>query len=97
MQRYSHTWEVKNAGDVDLELWMESSTDTANARLANPPDSSNKRVRVKPKGTTLVEIECRTKKVANEFSPVCSIGTNDPHRPLFTLRLTGMVYPAEQR
>ena len=96
MQRYSHTWEVKNDGDGELEIWQESSTDTVTAKLALPPYTNEKRVRVKPKETTLVLVECRTKMTANEFSAGCVIGTNDPDRPMITLRVKGMVDSTER-
>jgi hypothetical protein len=97
MQRYSHPWEVKNDGDGDLEIWQESSTDTVTAKLALPPYTNEKRVRVKPKETSFVEIECRTKRTVNEFSAGCVIGTNDPNRPAFTLNVMGIVDPVEHR
>jgi hypothetical protein len=33
----SHTWEVKNVGDADLEMWMHSSS--CSCTIAKPDDS----------------------------------------------------------
>ncbi len=87
-RKSSHVWEVKNVGDADLEMWMESSTCSCTiAKLATAPDATDKtkpRVHVKPNQTTPIELEWDTKNFQNDYSKGATIGTNDPSRP--TLR-----------
>jgi hypothetical protein len=95
MRRSSHTWEVKNIGDVDLLLWIESSTASitiANLVAAPGPAGRPPRARVKPKETALIELEWETKNFINWYMKGCTIGTNDPNWPSFSLRVKGMVY-----
>ena len=82
-RKSSHVWEVKNVGNADLEMWMESSTCSCTiAKLATPPDAPAKtHVRVKPNETTPIELEWDTKQFQNEYSKGATIGTNDPARP----------------
>jgi hypothetical protein len=95
MRRSSHTWEVKNIGDVDLLLWIESSTASitiANLVAAPGPAGRPPRARVKPKETALIELEWETKNFINWYIKGCTIRTNDPNWPSFSLRVKGMVY-----
>jgi hypothetical protein len=94
-RKSSHVWEVKNVGNADLEMWMESSTCSCTiAKLATPPDSPAKtHVKVKPNETTPIELEWDTKQFQNEYSKGATIGTNDPRRPSFALSVKGVVYP----
>ena len=74
-RKSSHVWEVKNVGDADLEMWMESSTCSCTiAKLATPPDAVGKekpRVRVKPNETTPIELEWDTKDVSERILEGC--------------------------
>jgi len=96
MQTNTHTWEVKNAGDAELELWLEEAfSSSAHCTLATP--GAKKRVRVKPNETTPVEVQWRTKNFVNSYSQACTIGTNDPTMPAFSLIVKGMVDAAERK
>ena len=71
MRRSSHTWEVKNVGDADLLIWIESSTASvtiANLVVASGPAGRPPRARVKPKETALIELEWETKNFVNWYS-----------------------------
>jgi hypothetical protein len=95
MRRSSHTWEVKNVGNADLILWMESSTTSitiANQVAAPGPAGRSSRARVKPNDMALIELEWETKNFINWYMKGCTIGTNDPNQPIFSLRVKGMVY-----
>ena len=100
MQTDSHAWEVKNVGDVDLVLWVESTTsDCTIGKLSTERDTAGieaKRARLKPRETTRIQVQWRTKNFLNQYSKACVIGTNDPARPIFGLVVKGLVYAADQ-
>ena len=92
----SHTWEVKNVGESDLEMWMhESSCSCTIAKLAGATamGAEKPKVRVKPKQTTPIALQWETKTFEHEYVKNATIGTNDPSRPYFTLHVKGVVYP----
>jgi hypothetical protein len=92
----SHTWEVKNIGEADLELWMHESTCSCTiAKLAGASSmgSEKPKVRVKPKKSTPIELEWQTKTFEHEYTKGATIGTNDPTRPFFSLNVKGVVFP----
>ncbi len=46
----THTWEFKNTGDADLELWFESSTCSCTvAKLKSADGEEKKKLVIKPK------------------------------------------------
>ena len=56
----THTWEFKNLGDADLELWFESSTCSCTvAKLKNGDEK--KTLVVKPNESTTIDLEWQTK------------------------------------
>ena len=60
--KHSHSWEVKNAGEGDLEMWMKSSTCSCTiAKLATKEGEETKKVIVKPKDSTTIDLEWETK------------------------------------
>ena len=60
--KHSHSWEVKNAGEGDLEMWMNSSTCSCTiAKLATKEGEETKKVIVKPKDATTIDLEWETK------------------------------------
>ena len=90
-RKSSHVWEVKNVGDADLEMWMESSTCSCTiAKLATSPDcakGAKPRVRVKPNETTPIELEWDTKTLperhtrrARRSAPTTQRGRRSPER-----------------
>ena len=91
MQKNSHTWEIKNAGDADLELWTESTSWAANVKLPTTPGAEKPRVKIKPNETIRVELEWQTRGSVNGYTAACEIGTSDPKRPVLMLAARGMV------
>ena len=97
----THTWEFKNVGDADLELWFESSTCSCTvAKLKNGDEK--KTLVVKPKESTTIDLEWQTKTFHDDYTKGATIGTNDPARPdgrrsASTERFTRpvMVFPGE--
>ena len=78
------------------QLWLKSSSFNATAKLATPPDDPiGTRLRIKPNETKLIEVQWRTKQIANEYSATCTMGTNDPERPTFSLKVAGIVAPKD--
>ena len=100
LRKNSHVWEVKNAGEKDLEIWMEESTCSCTiGKLAIPPDAARNakpHVIVKPKESTPIQLDWDTKTFSETYSQGVTIGTNDPSRPTFQLTIKGMVYPPVQ-
>jgi hypothetical protein len=88
----THTWEFKNLGDADLELWFESSTCSCTvAKLKNGDEK--KTLVVKPKDSTTIDLEWQTKTFHDDYSKGATIGTNDPVRPTVAIGVHGTVYP----
>jgi Protein of unknown function (DUF1573) len=88
----THTWEFKNQGDADLELWFESSTCSCTvAKLKNGDEK--KTLVVKPKDSTTIDLEWQTKTFHDEYSKGATIGTNDPNRPAVSISVHGKVHP----
>jgi hypothetical protein len=90
----THTWEFKNIGDADLELWMESSTCSCTiAKLSTKEGEQKKKVMVKPKDSTKIDLQWQTKMFHDDYSKGATIGTNDPSRRAVSLVVKGKVYP----
>ncbi len=90
----THEWDVKNAGDADLELWMESSTCSCTiATLRSSKGEPQKKLHLKPHESTKINLEWETRNNQNEYAKSATIGTNDPARRSFTLHVKGKVFP----
>jgi Protein of unknown function (DUF1573) len=92
----THTWEVKNVGDADLEMWLHESTCSCTiAKLAGATAMGGEKpkVRVKPSQTTPIALQWETKTFEHDYVKGATIGTNDPSRPFFKLNVKGVVYP----
>jgi hypothetical protein len=88
----THTWEFKNTGTADLELWFESSTCSCTvAKLKNGDEK--KTLVVKPNESTTIDLEWQTKTFANEYTKGATIGTNDPNHPAVAISVHGTVHP----
>jgi hypothetical protein len=85
-----HTWQVKNAGERDLELWMEGKP-TCSCTIAKL-ENGQKAV-LKPGESTTIDLEWNTKDFQEKYSQGATFGTNDPGRPTFHLTVAGQVYP----
>jgi hypothetical protein len=87
-----HTWVIKNAGEGDLELWLEGKP-TCSCTIAKL--EHGERAVVKPGQSTTIDLAWKTKDFhRNDFSQGATIGTNDPNRPVFYLTVKGQVAPA---
>ena len=97
MRKGSHTWEIKNSGDGELEMWMDHSTCSCTIAKLATKDAEGKEkphVHVKPNGTTLIDLEWDTKTFPETaYHKSATIGTNDPSRRLFSLDVKGKVFP----
>ncbi len=82
-------WKVKNTGEGDLEIWLLGSTCTCTIPKLK---GEGTREVVKPGDATEIELEWKTKDAIGEFSKGATIGTNDPDRPEFMLKVHGMVH-----
>jgi hypothetical protein len=90
----THSWDFKNIGDADLELWMESSTCSCTiAKLSSKEGEEKKKVVVKPQDSTKIELQWQTKMFSDAYSKGATIGTNDPGRRSVSLNVKGRVYP----
>ena len=85
-----HAWTVRNTGRRELELWLDKGpacgcTVTSLAK--------GRRERIPPGGSMEIAMEWRARKGINEaFAQSATIGTNDPARPDFTLRISGWIH-----
>ena len=86
----THTWEFKNVGDADLELWFESSTCSCTvAKLKSADGEEKKKLVVKPNDSTTIDLEWQTKMFHDEYTKGATIGTNDPARPTVSINVHG--------
>jgi hypothetical protein len=90
----THSWEFKNEGEADLELWFESSTCSCTvAKLKSASGEEKKKLVVNAKSSIPIELEWHTKMWRDDYRHSANIGTNDPSRPLVTIAAHGKVYP----
>src|SRR5262245_8738762 len=69
-----HSWEFTNIGEADLELWMESSTCSCTiAKLKSEDGHEKKRLVLKPKESTPIELQWQTKVFKDEYSKGATI------------------------
>jgi hypothetical protein len=89
-----HTWEFKNLGNADLELWFLSSTCSCTvAKLKSANGEEQKKLVVKPGDATTIDLEWQTKMFHDDYSKGATIGTNDPRRPSVSISVHGKVHP----
>jgi hypothetical protein len=86
-----HTWQIKNNGQGNLEIWMEGKP-TCSCTIAKL--ENNQKAMVKPGESTTIDLEWNTKDFQDSYSQGAVFGTNDPSRPIFRLTVAGKVYPA---
>jgi hypothetical protein len=89
-----HSWKVKNVGEGELEMWMDSSTCSCTiAKLKSEDGKTKPKVVVKPGDSTTIDLEWETRNNQNDYVKGATIATNDPSRPLFKLDVKGKVFP----
>src|SRR3954463_11664760 len=79
-ERGSHAWTVRNAGQGDLELWLEKEPSCGCTVTSLAKDQ---RLRIPPGGSIEIKLEWKTRKTNDVFAQAATIGTNDPARPSF--------------
>lgn len=94
----SHTWEFKNVGQGELEVWLEESTCSCTvARLKGDGEGPKKKIRVAPGESTPIEVSWVAHKWGR-FGHTATIGTSDPDRPAVMLTVYGLILaPVEVR
>ncbi len=86
----SHTWLIKNEGEVDLDLWIAGQP-TCSCTIAKL--EGGKKATIKPGVATTIDLSWNTKEFHDDYSQGASFGTNDPRMPTFSLNVKGKVYP----
>ena len=89
-EKGTHTWQIKNAGEADLELWMigKPTCSCTIAKLEN-----NQKATVKPGDSTTIDLEWNTKDLHEDYSQGANFGTNDPRMDSFMLSVKGKNHP----
>ena len=91
----THSWEVKNAGDADLDIWLlESTCSCTIGKLKAAKGQTEKKATIKPKESTTIDLEWETRNKHDDYDNQVKIGTNDPAHRSVTLRVKGKVFPA---
>ena len=88
-----HAWAVKNLGDADLELWLESSTCSCTiAKLKSVDGEEKQKIVVPPQQSTSIDLEWETRTFHDDYHKGAVIGTNDPTYPTISLNVHGKVH-----
>lgn len=87
----THTWLVRNEGEVDLDIWLEGKP-TCSCTIAKL--EGGKKATIKPGVATTIDLDWNTKEFHDDYSQGATFGTNDPRMPTFMLSIKGKVYPA---
>jgi hypothetical protein len=94
MDKGSHSWKIKNVGEGDLEIWMDSSSCKCTiAKLRSEDGKSKPKAVIKPGESETVDLEWETKTTQGPFLQYATIASNDPNRELFRLDAKGNVQP----
>ncbi len=90
-----HTWEIKNVGEVDLELTLGSTTCSCTiAKLKSSDGVTDKpKLVVKPHDSTKVDVEWQTKTFRDDYSQGVTLTTNDPVNQSVSIKVHGTVHP----
>lgn len=92
-EQFDHSWTIKNTGEADLLLHLQSTTCMCTV-AEFPEQSSSDSITVKPGGKTTLHLSFKTEQTEGHYSKAATIGTNDPKRPTITVGTDGTVYPA---
>jgi Protein of unknown function (DUF1573) len=86
----SHTWQFKNVGQGNLEVWVEhTSCSCTIAGLKTDEGRSTKTV--PPGGSVPIEVTWEARKWADRFGQTAEIGTNDPDNATVNLSVLGKI------
>jgi hypothetical protein len=95
-----HAWEIKNAGEANLELWLDGKP-TCHCTIAEFETAGRaeegipaKKAVVEPGKSTRINLVWETREwKEREYAQSATFGTNDPARPTFRVAVKGTVYP----
>jgi hypothetical protein len=95
-----HTWEIKNTGEGNLELWLDG-TPTCHCTIAEfetagraEEGKPKKNVVVEPGRATKINLKWETREwKEGGYVQSATFGTNDPTRPSFKVAVKGVVHP----
>jgi len=96
-----HGWEIKNAGEANLELWLDGKP-TCHCTIAEFENAGKaeegtpaKKVVVEPGKSTRINLKWETREwKEGSYAQSATFGTSDPARPTFTVAVKGTVHPA---
>jgi hypothetical protein len=89
-----HTWEIKNVGEVDLEITMVKTTCSCTvAKLKSADGESKPKLVIKPGESTKIDVEWQTKTFRDDYRQGVELTTNDPAHASVSVTVHGKVYP----
>jgi hypothetical protein len=95
----SHSWEIQNVGEGELDLWVEQTSCSCTvAKLQSEKsgdETEKKRIRIPPGGSKSIEVTWETRNWI-KFAQTATLGTNDLDHPVLNLSIRGRVlFPVE--
>lgn len=91
--KFDHTWTIKNDGEADLVLHLQSTTCMCTV-AEFPKVGESDSITVKPGESTPLHLTFETKDFDGHYVKSATIGTNDPKRATIVVGTEGTVYPA---
>jgi hypothetical protein len=89
-----HTWEIKNVGEVDLEITMGETTCSCTvAKLKSPEGVPKPKLVIKPRESTKIDVEWQTKTFHDDYRQGVTLTTNDPAHASVSVTVHGKVHP----
>jgi hypothetical protein len=89
-----HTWEIKNVGEVDLEITMGNTTCSCTvAKLKSAEGEAKPKLVIKPGDSTKIDVEWSTKTFHDDYSQGVTLTTNDPAHASVSVGVHGKVHP----
>ena len=89
-----HTWEIKNVGEVDLEITMGKTTCSCTvAKLKSDDGVAKPMLVIKPHESTKIDVEWQTKTFHDDYSQGVTLTTNDPAHASVSINVHGKVHP----
>jgi hypothetical protein len=90
-----HTWELKNVGEVDLQITMGNTTCSCTvAKLKSAEGEAKPKLVIKPGESTKIDVEWSTKTFRDDYSQGVTLTTNDPAHASVSVGVHGKVHPA---
>jgi hypothetical protein len=91
----THSWDIKNTGEGDLEIWNDHVTCSCTSSTLKPAHDGQppEHVTIKPGETKRVDVNWNTKTFEGKYNQAVTVGTNDPKHPTIDLGVKGTVTP----